>query len=85
MSTQISDELRDAVKLNNLKQPAAVQNFIVEKLIEMYDDSTAGQQELTLNPDGPTVILLIGVNGAGKTTTIGKLANQYRVAGKKKY
>ncbi|KRM91776.1 signal recognition particle-docking protein FtsY [Fructilactobacillus florum] len=83
MSTQISDELRDAVKLNNLKQPAAVQNFIVEKLIEMYDDSTAGQQELTLNPDGPTVILLIGVNGAGKTTTIGKLANQYRVAGKK--
>lgn len=27
-------------------------------------------------PDGPFVILMVGVNGAGKTTTIGKLARQ---------
>ncbi|MGD9868806.1 MAG: signal recognition particle-docking protein FtsY [Hyphomicrobiales bacterium] len=30
----------------------------------------------------PHVILVVGVNGSGKTTTIGKLANQYRNAGK---
>jgi fused signal recognition particle receptor len=31
----------------------------------------------------PFVILMVGINGAGKTTTIGKLAQQYRAAGKK--
>ena len=31
----------------------------------------------------PFIILVIGVNGVGKTTTIGKLAEQYRMAGKK--
>jgi fused signal recognition particle receptor len=33
--------------------------------------------------DKKTVILVIGVNGVGKTTSIGKLAAQYRKAGKK--
>src|SRR5205085_498964 len=31
----------------------------------------------------PYVILVVGVNGVGKTTTIGKLANQFKSAGKK--
>lgn len=31
----------------------------------------------------PYVILVVGVNGVGKTTTIGKLAHQYKSAGKK--
>jgi fused signal recognition particle receptor len=31
----------------------------------------------------PWVILFLGVNGVGKTTTIGKIAAQYRAAGKK--
>jgi fused signal recognition particle receptor len=31
----------------------------------------------------PHVILVVGVNGTGKTTTIGKLAAQFRTAGKK--
>lgn len=30
----------------------------------------------------PQVILVVGVNGSGKTTTIGKLASQFRAAGK---
>jgi len=33
--------------------------------------------------DDPYVILVVGVNGVGKTTTIGKLAYQYKQAGKK--
>lgn len=32
--------------------------------------------------DEPYVILVVGVNGVGKTTTIGKLAHQYKSAGK---
>ena len=30
----------------------------------------------------PQVVLVVGVNGSGKTTTIGKLASQFKVAGK---
>lgn len=33
----------------------------------------------------PYVIMVVGVNGVGKTTTIGKLANQFKKAGKKVY
>ena len=33
----------------------------------------------------PYVILVVGVNGVGKTTTIGKLAHQFKSAGKKVY
>jgi fused signal recognition particle receptor len=32
--------------------------------------------------DTPYVIMVVGVNGVGKTTTIGKLAHQFRMAGK---
>lgn len=34
-------------------------------------------------PKKPYVILVVGVNGVGKTTTIGKLAYQFKQAGKK--
>lgn len=36
-------------------------------------------------PTKPYVIMVVGVNGVGKTTTIGKLAYQYKQAGKKVY
>jgi fused signal recognition particle receptor len=32
-------------------------------------------------PEGPYVILMVGVNGAGKTTTIGKLAHRFKDQG----
>lgn len=34
-------------------------------------------------PSKPYVIMVVGVNGVGKTTTIGKIAAQYKNAGKK--
>ena len=37
---------------------------------------------LPLYPKKPQVVLVVGVNGSGKTTTIGKLASQFRAAGK---
>ena len=37
---------------------------------------------LPLYPQKPQVVLVVGVNGSGKTTTIGKLAAQFRAAGK---
>ncbi|MBI1219268.1 MAG: signal recognition particle-docking protein FtsY [Rhodobacteraceae bacterium] len=37
---------------------------------------------LPIYPSRPQVVLVVGVNGSGKTTTIGKLASQFRAAGK---
>ena len=37
---------------------------------------------MPLFPNKPQVVLVVGVNGSGKTTTIGKLASQFRAAGK---
>ena len=37
---------------------------------------------MQIYPKTPQVVLVVGVNGSGKTTTIGKLASQFRAAGK---
>ncbi|UZD89864.1 signal recognition particle-docking protein FtsY [Cognatishimia activa] len=37
---------------------------------------------LPIYPKTPQVVLVVGVNGSGKTTTIGKLASQFKDAGK---
>ena len=52
----------------------------------LTEKNTGDNGEWTL-PEGthPYVILVVGVNGVGKTTTIGKLAWQFKQAGKKVY
>ena len=48
--------------------------------------NTGSNDEWTLPENArPYVILVVGVNGVGKTTTIGKLAYQFKQAGKKVY
>ena len=81
---RIADEMRQEVKLKNVKKPKEVQNVIIEKLVNLYDE--AGEDEnhaLNIQPNDLTVMLFVGVNGVGKTTSIGKLAYEYRIAGKK--
>ena len=46
------------------------------------DDQISFESEL---PETPYVIMVVGVNVVGKTTTIGKLAYQFKKAGKKVY
>ncbi|EOT25606.1 signal recognition particle-docking protein FtsY [Enterococcus saccharolyticus] len=83
-SMRIADELRQEVKLRNAKKPGAVQNAIIEKLVDLYEEEGLNEvNELNLQPNGLSVFLFVGVNGVGKTTSIGKLANQYREQGKK--
>lgn len=82
---QISEQLREEVKLQNAKSKKQIGQVIVEKMVDIYGE--AGEQEdnslhLSENTD-PTVYLFVGVNGAGKTTTIGKLAARYHQAGQK--
>ena len=84
MAMQISEQLRDEVKLQNAKKPKDVQNVVVQKLIEIYDAAGAEENnQLAFAKEGLTVILFVGVNGVGKTTTIGKMANRFKQQGKK--
>ena len=60
-------------------------NKILQQEIEgMLADATDNNYQNFEVPAStkPYIILVVGVNGVGKTTTIGKLANNYKVAGK---
>ena len=63
-------------------------NVILKEEIEalLMENNSADNEDWEL-PVGhqPYVILVVGVNGVGKTTTIGKLAYQFKEAGKKVY
>ena len=49
----------------------------------MYENNSDDIQDFIPNTsEKPYVIMVVGVNGVGKTTTIGKLAHQYKQAGK---
>ena len=80
----ISDELRDEVKLRNAKKKSDVSDAIIERLVNLYEESGKGEDNaLHFAKQGTTVFLFVGVNGVGKTTTIGKLAHRYKEEGKK--
>ena len=52
----------------------------------LAENNTNDMDDWDLPTDhSPYVILVVGVNGVGKTTTIGKLAYQFKEAGKKVY
>ena len=72
------DKYVDTAELNGI-----LRDEIANLLTENNTEDTEGFQL----PDThkPYVILVVGVNGVGKTTTIGKLAYQFKQAGKKVY
>ncbi|BCJ85161.1 signal recognition particle receptor FtsY [Effusibacillus dendaii] len=79
-ATILIEQLRVEVKKRKLTDAAELKPVLQEKLAEMMG---ADMSALTMNPDGLTVVLIVGVNGVGKTTTIGKLAHKYKSEGKK--
>ncbi|MBF1436632.1 MAG: signal recognition particle-docking protein FtsY [Prevotella micans] len=56
---------------------------VANLLIENHSENTDNWELPT--DHRPYVIMVVGVNGVGKTTTIGKLAYQFKQAGKKVY
>ena len=70
------DKYHDAKELNA---------FLKEEMSLLLEESNNSDEvEFTVpQTDGPYVIMVVGVNGVGKTTTIGKLAHQFKQAGKK--
>ena len=81
---ELTDELRDEAKLQKAKSRDDLKKVIVEKLVNLYDQSGNSENEkLKSHDDGkPNIYLFVGVNGAGKTTTIGKLAKRFKDEGK---
>ena len=77
------DRLRDRVKHENITDTSYLTEVIVDELFMIYVEGESLTDKINLAPEGPTVILMVGVNGVGKTTTIGKLANRYKNEGKK--
>ena len=81
VATQLTDDLRREVNLQNAKSKDDVKRVIIEKMVDNFGESGLNTQ-LNLQ-EGLTVMLFVGVNGVGKTTTIGKLANRFKNDGKK--
>lgn len=77
------EKLRERVKKENITDTSYLQEVIVDELFIIYVAGESLSDKININPDGPTVILMVGVNGVGKTTTIGKLAHKYKTEGKK--
>ncbi len=59
---------------------AEIKQLMADEIARIMDPIA---RPLPLYPKTPQVVLVVGVNGSGKTTTIGKLASQFRAAGKK--
>jgi len=64
---------------------AELNNVLREETAELLSENNTGDYEDFILPETntPYVIMVVGVNGVGKTTTIGKLAYQFKKAGKK--
>ena len=78
---ELIDELREEASKRKLEDVSELQPILAEKLVQILKGE-GDDARLNLNPNGPTVILFVGVNGVGKTTTIGKLAWKFRQEGK---
>jgi fused signal recognition particle receptor len=63
----------------------ALNKILREEIAGLLSETNSGNATDFEIPeqDAPYVIMVVGVNGVGKTTTIGKLANQFKKAGKK--
>jgi len=59
-------------------------NILKEEITALLDENNSTDvSDFDLpETDGPYVIMVVGVNGVGKTTTIGKLAYNFKQAGK---
>ncbi|MFC3931402.1 signal recognition particle-docking protein FtsY [Streptococcus dentapri] len=82
VATNLTEDLRSEVKLENAKKKEDIRRVVIEKLVDIYEKDGQFNEQINFQ-DGLTVMLFVGVNGVGKTTSIGKLAHKYKGEGKK--
>ena len=82
---KIIERLEERVAKDKYLDAKELNTFLKEEMSLLLDESNNSDEiEFTVpQSDGPHVIMVVGVNGVGKTTTIGKLAHQFKQAGKK--
>ncbi|MBL0320999.1 MAG: signal recognition particle-docking protein FtsY [Ignavibacteria bacterium] len=82
---KIIARLKDRVRADNLQDAELILDVLKEEIAGLIAQSPSAQADATFSIDEsnkPHVIMLIGVNGVGKTTTIGKMAHNYKKAGR---
>jgi len=76
----IMEKLKSKVKEDKITDPSALKPALQEIITSFLTEQPTDD---ILNPNGPTVVLVIGVNGVGKTTSIGKMSHLFRTQHKK--
>lgn len=81
---KIIERIEKRVKQDKYVGTSELNQLLQEEIAEMLVDAPELSYKDFEIPEGkkPYVILVVGVNGVGKTTTIGKLAHNYKKAGK---
>lgn len=83
---KIIDRIQDRVSRDKYVGMDELNELLCEEITDLLTENNNGDDLADFDtPAGrkPYVIMVVGVNGVGKTTTIGKLAYQYKSAGKK--
>src|SRR5690554_5234269 len=82
---KIIDRIEDRVAKDKYLGTDELNRLLKEEIAALLNENEVGDAiEFTVPTNQkPYVIMVVGVNGVGKTTTIGKLAYQFKKAGKK--
>ena len=82
---KIIGQIESRVKKDKVMGTDELQNILKEEIAKLLEDNPSELKTEDKHQEGkePYVIMVVGVNGVGKTTTIGKLAHQFKTAGKK--
>lgn len=82
---RIIKRIEDRVKRDKYISTSDLNVILREEIAALLNENYKGQTPKHFSDtlsQKPYVIMVVGVNGVGKTTTIGKLAHQYKQAGK---
>lgn len=84
---KVIDRIQKRVARDKYVSTSELNNILREEIADLLEENNSSNlDDWDLPADHkPYVILVVGVNGVGKTTTIGKLAYQFKKAGKKVY
>ncbi len=83
-TVEIINRIEKRVSENKYINTSELNNILQQEIKSILVDATEQSYRDFSTPSGtkPYVILVVGVNGVGKTTTIGKLAYNFKKAGK---
>jgi len=82
-SERIIENSRVALKSEKDRTQLNIIETVKKELVNSISRFSKSTDDNNIEVTKPYVILIIGVNGAGKTTTVGKLAHNFKNAGKK--